>query len=216
MFRVCDLVRVDHFRAFAAYWRVDGAALNAIDGSWQPAPGTELFEAVTAAIGPRAIVAEDLGTITPDVDALRDQFRFPGMRVLHFAFASDWDNAYLPHNYDTSNTVVYTGTHDNDTTVGWFGALSTEERRNVLRYLARDGGDIAFDMIRLAFGSVADTAIVPVQDFLALGSDARMNTPGRATGNWTWRVEATALDAALMERIADLTYLYRRKLTETA
>src|SRR5918997_655012 len=188
-----DVVRVDHFRGFAAYWEVPADHETAERGRWVNAPGRELFDSLRGARGALPIIAEDLGTITPDVHKLRDDFGFPGMRVLQFAFGGDPDDTHLPHNY-ARNTVVYTGTHDNDTTRGWFAARSDEraggdealgrERENALKYLGTDGREIHWDFIREAFKSVADTAVVPAQDLLGLGSDARMNTPASAEGNW--------------------------------
>ncbi len=159
--------------------------------------------------GTLALVAEDLGIITPEVDALRTAFDLPGMRILQFAFSNDPKDRYLPHNYDR-NTVVYTGTHDNDTTRGWYDTASDREKDHVRRYLARDGGDISWDLIRLAWASVADYAIAPLQDVLNLGTDGRMNLPGRAGGNWSWRYRAEALNDGTLGRLADLTGLYGR------
>ncbi|MFZ4285739.1 4-alpha-glucanotransferase [Variovorax sp. HJSM1_2] len=189
-FGLVDLVRIDHFRGFADYWEVPASEPTAIHGRWLPAPGAALFEAVHAALGPLAIIAEDLGIITPAVDALRRQFNFPGMRILHFAFGGNADNAYLPHNYDR-NTVAYTGTHDNNTTQGWWHEASAEERSHVAAYLGRApeslDHDIHWALIRSAMASVADTAIVPLQDVLGLGAADRMNLPGKGEGYWEWR-----------------------------
>ena len=169
-----------------------------------------LFQAVQGALGADLpIIAEDLGIITPEVDALRLQFDLPGMKVLQFAFGGTPHHKYLPHTYEP-NCVVYSGTHDNDTTIGWFATRDAKERTFVQRYLARDGQDIAWDLIRLAFGSVADTAIVPLQDVLRLDSAARMNTPGEPSGNWSWRYGPGALTSELAERLGEMTTLYGR------
>ncbi len=204
-----DLVRIDHFRGFAAAWHIPAGAPNARTGKWVEGPGVKLFQKLTERLGTLPMVAEDLGIITPDVDRLRETLGIPGMRVLQFAFGDDSENRYLPHNYDT-NTIVYTGTHDNDTTRGWYGKLSNWESDRVRRYIARDGGDIAWDLIRLAWSSVADMAIAPLQDLLSYGSDARMNLPGVASGNWRWRIPPDADVGGALARLADLTTLYGR------
>jgi len=174
-----------------------------------PGPGAALFEAVRAALGGLPIIAEDLGLITPDVEQLRDDLGFPGMKVLQFAFSGDPDDLYLPHNYQ-QRCVVYTGTHDNDTTLGWWRALQPHERQRVQIYLGRDGSDISWDFIRLALASVADLVIVPIQDALNLGSEARMNTPGLPGGNWGWRYTSDMLTIELVERLSGLTATYGR------
>lgn len=205
-----DIIRLDHFRGFAAYWEVPAEEETAINGRWVTAPGAKLFEMVERKLGSLPIIAEDLGVITPDVEALRDQFDFPGMNVLQFAFGNtDSEDSYLPHNY-APHCVVYTGTHDNDTTLGWWHRLPEHERARVQTYLARDGHDICWDMIRAAFASVAETAIVPMQDILCLGSEARMNTPGLAAGNWSWRIASGQIDEAIAQRLASMTELYGR------
>jgi 4-alpha-glucanotransferase len=209
-----DLVRVDHFRGFAAHWSVPAGEKTAVKGRWQPAPGLEIFRAVERGLGGNLpIVAEDLGTITPDVVALLDELGFPGMKLLHFAFGDKPDNPYLPHNYEP-NAVVYTGTHDNDTTVGWYASLSEEERHRVRTYLQTDGVDIAWDLIRLAHSSVADSAIVPLQDVLSLESESRMNKPGQPSGNWTWRFQPAQLDEVTAARLLELTTMFNRLPTE--
>lgn len=193
-FRWVDIVRLDHFRGFAAYWAVPADEKTAIKGKWEPGPGKALFEAVRKALGPLPIIAEDLGVITPDVDALREGQGFPGMRVLQFAFGTDAANPYLPHNY-TADTAVYTGTHDNDTTAGWFARASEDEQEFVLEYAAAQAQAVPWAMIRLALASVARWAVFPMQDLFALGSEARMNTPGHASGNWSWRMRYVPVDA---------------------
>jgi 4-alpha-glucanotransferase len=206
-----DLVRLDHFRGFAAAWHVPSGSATAVLGKWVPGPGADLFHAVKKALGGLPLIAEDLGMITKDVDDLRDSFGLPGMRILQFAF-SDPNNKYLPHNYDY-NSVAYTGTHDNDTTRGWYANLNETDRDFVRRYVARDGSDVAWDMIRLAWGSTADLAIAPMQDVLDLGTDARMNTPSKPDGNWRWRMADGAFHERLIERLAEMTVLFGRSTT---
>jgi 4-alpha-glucanotransferase len=206
-----DITRIDHFRGFEAYWSVPAGETTAINGHWIKGPGRDLFLAINKALGNLPIIAEDLGLITEDVIALRDSMQFPGMKVLQFAFSGDPHNEYLPHNYP-ANCVVYTGTHDNDTTAGWYAAASEKERAFVRRYTGRDGSEIHWDLIREAFGSPASLAIVPLQDVLGLGSEARMNTPGQPTGNWAWRFTDGALTAPIRERLKDLTFIYARGL----
>jgi 4-alpha-glucanotransferase len=206
-----DIARIDHFRGFAAYWAVPADEETAINGEWLPAPGRALFAAVREALGGLPIIAEDLGVITPDVEELRDELGFPGMKVLQFAFSGDPDDPYLPHNY-RRRCVVYTGTHDNDTTRGWWGALSPLDQHNARVYLARDVGEesVSWDFIRLALASVAEMAIVPMQDVLALGSEGRMNTPGQAGGNWSWRYTPEMLTIELAERLREISAVYGR------
>jgi 4-alpha-glucanotransferase len=188
---------------------VPASATTAKNGRWVPGPGKSLFEALHASLGELPIIAEDLGLITPAVHALRKRFGLPGMRVLQFAFGGAPEDRFLPHNY-RRETVVYTGTHDNDTTRGWYASIDEKERDFVRRYLARDGSDITWDLIRLAWESVADWAIVPLQDVLDLGSEARMNFPGRAEGNWRWRCTAEQMASPAFERLGTLTELYGR------
>ncbi len=208
-FQLVDLVRLDHFRGFETYWQVGAHEPTAMHGHWVKAPGAALFDKVRETFGRLPIIAEDLGTITPEVEALRLQFGLPGMRILQFAFGESAKNPYLPHNYD-ANTVVYTGTHDNDTTWGWFSSTSDADRDHVRRYLARDGGDIAWDLIRAAWASTASWAVAPLQDVLNLGSEARMNFPGKPQGNWSWRFQQHQIQPDLLGRLADLTTLYGR------
>jgi 4-alpha-glucanotransferase len=190
--RFADVVRLDHFRGFAAYWEVPAGETTAIHGRWMPGPGTALFDAIRNELGGLPIVAEDLGFITEDVHELRRSIGVPGMKILQFGFGEN-DSSHLPHRFEP-NTVVYTGTHDNDTARGWFEQSTDLERDATMTYLGCESADdIAWDLIRAAYTSVADAAIVPVQDILGLGSDARMNTPGEEKHNWTWRVGAAAL-----------------------
>ncbi|HXJ33843.1 MAG TPA: 4-alpha-glucanotransferase [Candidatus Eisenbacteria bacterium] len=202
-----DAIRLDHFRAFAAAWHVPSAALTARAGHWVPGPGADFFSAVQKELGTLPLIAEDLGVITPDVRALRDQFQIPGMRVLQFGFDGRADNPYLPHNY-VANSVVYTGTHDNNTTRGWFEALPDEARQRVWAYLKRPAGDsreVAPALLELAWSSAAVLAMTPLQDLLNLGSDARMNVPGHAAGNWRWRCTETTLSPETFEGLRELT-----------
>ncbi|MCS6803117.1 MAG: 4-alpha-glucanotransferase [Chloroflexota bacterium] len=209
MLALVDLVRIDHFRGFESYWEVPADAPTALNGTWRPGPGKAVFEAMEAALGPLPIIVEDLGLITPEVIALRDALGYPGMKVLQFAFTDVPANPYLPFHYER-NAVVYTGTHDNDTTTGWYASATETERDLVRRYLGVPGTDIAWDFIRLALASVAELAIVPLQDLLSLGSEARMNVPGQAEGNWTWRVAPDALRPAIAARFRELCQLYGR------
>jgi 4-alpha-glucanotransferase len=209
LLQTVDMVRIDHFRGFEQYWAVPAGHETAQYGEWQPGPGAALFQAIEAALGPVPLVAEDLGTITPEVHALRRGLGIPGMRVLQFAFGGDVTNPYLPHNYE-HDTVVYTGTHDNDTTAGWFASLDQAQRFRVLAYLASDGHDLAHDLVRLAYQSVASLAIVPLQDVLNLGTEARMNLPGRAEGNWGWRYRSEALHDDDARWLAELSETYGR------
>jgi 4-alpha-glucanotransferase len=208
-FALVDVLRIDHFIGFTRYWEIPAAATTAVEGRWVPGPGLRLLRALERALGPLAIVAEDLGTVTPEVEALRDKLALPGMKVLHFAFDGDPANPHLPHTWP-ANAVAYTGTHDNDTSAGWFAAASADERARVQRYCARNGDEVSWDLIRLALASVADTAIVPAQDVLALGSEARMNVPGRADGNWTWRLREGALGDWHRARLRELVEVYGR------
>ena len=204
-----DRFRIDHFRGFAAFWEVPAGAADAREGRWVSGPGRALFDDLRAALGALPIIAEDLGVIDADVEALRDDLGFPGMRVLQFAFGEGADHPFLPHNHPPQS-VVYTGTHDNDTTVGWWRTAPEAVQSHVQRYLAVHGGDIAWDLIRAALRSTAETAIVPMQDLLSLGSDARMNVPGVADGNWGWRVRREALNDGVAGRMRDLCELYGR------
>jgi 4-alpha-glucanotransferase len=204
-----DLMRLDHFRGFEAYWEVPADAPTAETGRWVKAPGAEMLSTVRGALGGLPLIAEDLGVITPEVEALRDQFGLPGMRILQFAFDKP-QNRFLPHHYNR-NTVVYTGTHDNDTTVGWFLSLGDHDHWFIDRYAPGARYEIAWGMIRLAWSSVADYALTPLQDLLSLSSEARMNYPGRAEGNWRWRFTTGQVTGQLIDRLADITHLYSRE-----
>jgi 4-alpha-glucanotransferase len=207
-----DVIRLDHFRAFAAAWHIPAGAATAQAGQWLPGPGAEFFSAVQQDIGAMPFIAEDLGLITPEVYALREQFHLPGMRVLQFAFDGHEDNLHLPHNY-VPNTVVYTGTHDNATTRGWYEALPEDQQQHLWRYLQRPAGEsneAAWELIRLAWSSVAALAIAPLQDVLNLGAEARLNVPGRAAGNWRWRCTAAMLSAPAFRWLQDVTTISHR------
>jgi 4-alpha-glucanotransferase len=201
-----DVVRLDHFRGFAAAWHVPAGAKTAQSGQWVPGPGADFFSAVQRELGTLPFIAEDLGVITSDVRALRDQFQLPGTRILQFAFDGNADNPYLPHNY-VPNTVVYTGTHDNNTTRGWFETLPEDQRRNMWSYLKRPGGksdEVAWELIRLAWFSTAGLAIAPLQDLLNLGAEARMNLPGSVGGNWRWRCTDEMWSESLVDHLRGL------------
>ena len=216
-----DIVRLDHFRGFEKYYEIPGTAATAETGRWVEGPGSNLFAALERALGKLPVIAEDLGFITPEVEALRDQWGFPGMRVLQFAFDTEFgSDSFKPHNY-IRNCVVYTGTHDNDTTVGWFTSLNSgqstltaeqvqTERDFALRYLHSDGSEIHWDFIRAALASVANLAIIPMQDLLGLGSAARMNLPASSENNWGWRFRASDLKPELASRLRTLALLYGR------
>jgi 4-alpha-glucanotransferase len=218
-FLQADVVRIDHFRGFYNYWQVPGDAKTAVVGRWLYGPGAELFRTVTAALGDVAIIAEDLGDFDREsragVTALQEEFGYPGMKVLQFAFGAGPRDPFLPHNF-TQDAVVYTGTHDNDTTVGWYQASSTEQERDYARkYLASDAADIAWDLIRLAWASVANTAMTTAQDLLRLGHESRMNTPSTVgPPNWCWRLLPGALSGEIAERLLTLTAIYGRRPAE--
>ncbi|MGI8788212.1 MAG: 4-alpha-glucanotransferase [Pyrinomonadaceae bacterium] len=218
--KTVDVVRVDHFRGFAAAWEIPGGDKTAVGGKWVDVPGRELFNALENAIGDLPFWAEDLGVITPDVEELRDSFGFPGMRILQFAFGGDPKNHDLPHNY-IQNCVAYTGTHDNDTTVGWFnskaGSGSTRgneqinrEREFCLNYLESDSAEINWDFIRAVWESVANSAIAPMQDLLGLGNEARMNLPASTDGNWNWQCREGDFSEEISNRLRELTEIYGR------
>jgi 4-alpha-glucanotransferase len=213
-----DLVRLDHFRAFAAAWHVPMGATSARFGQWVPGPGADFFWAARSELGDLPLIAEDLGLITSDVIQLRDSQSLPGMRVLQFAFDGNPQNPHLPQNY-VPNTVAYTGTHDNNTTRGWFEALPEQQKQAVSAYLRRatvENREAAPELMRLAWSSSAALAMAPLQDLLNLGAGARMNTPGEAAGNWRWRItpeggrEGDALLPAAFDWLRDLTKETRR------
>jgi len=206
-----DILRIDHFRGFDAFWAVPHGEETAIKGEWVQAPGQAFFKELQKQMGHLPIVAEDLGVITPEVEKLRDDFNFPGMKILQFAFDSGYQNEFLPFNYPNHRCVVYTGTHDNDTTAGWFEARSDEEKSRVVDYLGCIGRrGIHWSLIQLALGTVANLAIFPFQDLLGLGTDARMNRPGIAEGNWAWRLAPDSLNVDIKGHLAYLTTIYGR------
>ncbi len=207
-----DLVRIDHFRGFEAYWEVPATEATAVKGQWVPGPKFDFFNVVVQRVSDLPIIAEDLGLITPGVIELRDSLGLPGMKILQFAFGgSGGENTFLPHNF-VPNCVVYTGTHDNNTTVGWWNSgEATDDIRNFLpEYMGRKVDEIQWDLIRLAMASVAHTAVVPLQDVFGFGADTRMNTPGRESGNWGWRFTSEWLNHPARERLAYMTRLYGR------
>ncbi len=209
-FRFFDYIRLDHFRGFEAYWRVDAKEKTAINGQWIKAPGEKFFKALLEKHGNLPIIAEDLGIITPEVDALRHMFKFPGMRVLQFAFASDGKNPHLPHNFE-KNSVVYSGTHDNNTTLGWWMEnASKKEKEYALKYLNSDGTMIIADIIRVLYQSVANLVIIPMQDLLGEGTIARMNVPSTTSGNWQYIAPIDAMKKEKAEFLKGLCEIYDR------
>jgi len=215
MLGLVDIVRIDHFRGFEGYWEVPAGSETAIGGKWVKAPGQKLFQKIKEVLGELPIVAEDLGVITPEVRALRDNFHFPGMKILQFAFDAkesggiNSNNAFLPHNH-VPNCVVYTGTHDNDTTLGWYLQRSEEEKNAIRQYIGRPDQDIVWEFIRLAMASVGNWAIIPMQDLLKLDNHARMNTPSVLGGNWSWRYQVHELTHDHVEMLRHLTALFGR------
>lgn len=209
-FKLYDVVRIDHFRGFDEYYAIPYGAKTAMEGEWRPGPGAELFKVMEEKFGRKNIIAEDLGILTPGVYKLLEDTGYPGMKVLQFAFDGESSNEYLPHSH-VKNTFVYTGTHDNDTTLGWFRSQDDWHRAYICRYLGvRDGSFRALDMVRAAMMSVADTVIIPMQDYLEKGSEARINTPSTLGDNWKWRLDRGDLQDALAYEIRDLTGLYGR------
>jgi 4-alpha-glucanotransferase len=208
------VIRLDHFRGFEKFWEIPGNAATAIDGCWRPGPGDRFFELLQESLGKVPVIAEDLGYITPEVHALRERWGFPGMRILQFAFGDQsQDNPHKPYKC-IPHCIVYTGTHDNDTTAGWFqrgsGDAARSEIETALCYMGSDGADAVWDFIRLALSSVADTAILPMQDVLGLGTEARMNVPGTVGNNWRWRMREDQLKPELAARLRALNRMYGR------
>jgi 4-alpha-glucanotransferase len=204
-----DLLRIDHFRALAAHWSVPAGAPDARGGSWQPSHGRELLQVLKTETPTLPVVAEDLGVITPDVEALRHDFGLAGMRVMQFGFDGSGDNVHLPHMYERAS-VVYTGTHDNDTTLGWYRSLDDDTRHRVDYFLRAGPGQMPDAMIHALMASVAQLAVVPMQDLLGLGSEARLNTPGTVTGNWSWRLPEQSLKAEVAQRFGHLNRVFGR------
>lgn len=214
LFEIVDVVRIDHFRGFEAYWRIPGDAVNAVNGKWVKAPGKKLFNTVEKYLGKLPIIAEDLGVITDGVVELRDKFDFPGMKILQFAFGSKMEHNFLPHNF-VRNCVVYTGSHDNETTKGYFDTAKHTKHENDIyeftqKYLNYYGEDITGEMIRIAYASVADTVVIPMQDILKLGNEARMNFPGKFGGNWNWRFTWDQVPYGIADHYKLLAEIYER------
>ncbi len=208
--KLVDIIRIDHFRGFEAYWAVKYGEDTAINGTWVDGPKEKLFLAIQKELGDNLpIWAEDLGEINEAVEKLRDTFHFPGMKILQFAFEDINDNDMMPHHH-IPNCICYTGTHDNDTTVGWYKTAPKASQKKVRNYMNTGAATVSWAFIRTALGSVAKYVVIPLQDVMSLGSEARMNTPGKAAGNWSWRFEAKALDAHWAEYLKKLTRLYRR------
>ncbi|MEQ1484117.1 4-alpha-glucanotransferase [Methyloglobulus sp.] len=206
-----DILRIDHFRGLEAAWEIPAYEQTAIHGQWVKAPGKALLNAIKVALGDIPLVAEDLGIITPEVEELRDEFHLPGMKILQFAFGDGPDNPYLPSNYVT-NCVAYTGTHDNDTTLGWVEKLNDDDKRKIYDYLGNPQTSIPCALIHAALGSVANLAVIPMQDILELGTEHRMNTPGTTTGNWRWRFHWDQVTADRTERLKHLVSLFNRQV----
>lgn len=209
MFNTCDAIRVDHFRGFDAYWEVDANEKTAINGKWVQGPGEKLFDTILKECGELPIIAEDLGFVTEGVEKLRDNYSFPGMKILQFAWDSDSTNSFLPHNYP-QNSVVYTGTHDNDTSIGWYVKAPEVEKHRVRTYTRTDGNRINWELIRLGMLSVADQAVFPLQDFMNLDGEHRMNFPGTSSGNWLWRYTNEMLNQIDRGEILQLIELSNR------
>ena len=190
----CDLVRIDHFRGFEAYWEIPADEPTAVNGHWVKGPADDLFNVLRERLGGLPLIAEDLGVITPEVEALRDRLEIPGMKVMQFGFGDPGAHIYLPHKFEP-NTIVYTGTHDNDTTPGWWSTASEAERRAASAYFGVEDDSIQWAMIRAAETSVSRLCVVPLQDVLGLGSEGRMNVPSRPDGNWSWRYASREFEA---------------------
>ena len=209
-FEMVDILRIDHFRGFAAHWEIPASEPTAIHGRWVSAPGEALFAAISAALGALPIIAEDLGVITPDVAALRGKYQLPGMCILQFAWGEGGEKRFLPHNHER-DSVVYTGTHDNDTSLGWWQTAPEGERHHLREYLTTDGHAVNWDLIRAAYTSVAKLIVLPMQDLLDLGNEHRMNFPGKSEGNWSWRFQWPDVAPALAARLHRMCELYQRK-----
>lgn len=213
-FDIYDIVRIDHFRGFDEYWAVPYGDETAENGEWKPGPGYKLFEVMKKTLGNRAVIAEDLGFLTPSVLKLVKKTGYPGMKILQFAFDATGESDYLPHKYP-NNCVVYTGTHDNDTVNGWLATLNKKDLAFVKKYVnAKRTPELCETLIRTALGSVADTAIIPMQDYLGLGGEARINTPSTLGGNWEWRMERDACTEELSKHMLELARIYGRTVRE--
>ncbi|MHA1727120.1 MAG: 4-alpha-glucanotransferase [Promethearchaeota archaeon] len=209
LLELVDWIRVDHFRGFESYWKVLGNENTAINGEWVKTPGKKLFLKIQKQLGKLPLIAEDLGVITPEVEQLRDFFQFPGMRILQFAFGDDETNPHLPHNYE-KNSVAYTGTHDNDTLLGWWDSVSESEKKYLKTYFNTDANDVTVDLVKALYRSVANLVIVPIQDFLKQGTKARMNTPSVPKGNWQYQLDKDLLTPNVSGWIKELVEIYRR------
>lgn len=207
--KIVDIIRLDHFCGFTRYWEIPTRMPTAEIGQWVPGPGIPFFDSIQQALGDLPLIAEDLGVITPDIIEMREKFQLPGMRVFQSAFTTDPSDPFLPHNYPR-NCVAYTGTHDYDTAVGWYRTAPKKETDFCKHYLASSGEDISWDMIRAVWSSVAVMVLAPMQDFLRLGNEARMNYPGTLGGNWKWRMPVNCLDQELINQISEINYLYGR------
>jgi len=205
-----DAIRIDHFRGFVAYWEIPADEPTAINGRWVNAPGMELFESLLAQHSELPLIAEDLGIITEEVISLRKQYSLPGMKILQFAFDSDGSNPYLPHNH-TRDTIIYTGTHDNNTTLGWYKELSEHTIERIRQYFAHPNDPMPWPLIKSALASPARWAMMPFQDLLELDEQHRMNTPGTTEGNWRWRFSWDQVDEDLADKMKDLNILYARQ-----
>jgi 4-alpha-glucanotransferase len=215
IFSIMDRAKIDHFRGFEAYWEIPADDETAINGRWEKGPGKSFFLSLKNKLNELPIIAEDLGVITPPVEKMRDDLGFPGMKVLQFAFESDEKNPYLPHNYENTDSVVYTGTHDNNTTLGWFmgNKLSDGARDRIRKYLnSKDDNNIVNEFTCLAMSSIADLAIIPMQDILGFGEDCRMNRPGTRSGNWRWRCAPDFINSEVAQRLLEITTFYNRSV----
>ena len=213
IFLMMEIVKIDHFRGFEAFWEIPEHEETAINGKWETGPGKPFFTSLKKDLNELPIIAEDLGIITPPVEKMRNELGFPGMKVLQFAFESNEKNPYLPHNYGQTNCIVYTGTHDNNTTLGWFmgNKLSDETRNRIRKYInSYDDTHIATELTRLAMSSIADLAIIPMQDILGFGEDCRMNRPGTQSGNWRWRCAPNFINDEVSQRLLEMTTFYNR------
>jgi len=208
-FSLFDILRIDHFRGLSAYWAVPYGDETAVNGNWVDAPGQELLNVIVNKLGHIPIIAEDLGVMTEDVKKLRDSFYFPGMKILQFAFDGSENNNFLPHTY-TQNCVVYTGTHDNDTTLGWYQSATEKDKEAIHDYFNFKPSTVHWELIRLAWSSVANMSIAPMQDILGLGTECRMNLPGTTSGNWKWRIEKEAINNDIIEKLKKYTRIYQR------
>jgi 4-alpha-glucanotransferase len=212
LLKTTDIIRIDHFRGFYNYWKIPGDAPTAETGEWVLGPGENFFSTLEKYFGKLPIIAEDLGILVPEVYELRDKFNFPGMKILQFAFGTNGEKKFLPHRY-VRNCVVYTGSHDNDTTLGWWNSIQndgTDTKEFFMNYTGSDGSDVCKDLIRLAYSSIADIVIIPLQDFLRLGSEARMNFPGKPDGNWSWRFKWNQITNELKEEIKTFVEIFER------